>query len=98
MKLKTLLVFFALSLAGCSSLTDSTITADKIQNVLTNVLPVDFAGDFAFAHKNPYFDIGVKVIGIHKTPDGKWAWTGLQYDRHDFFNTSGTISLTPKSP
>lgn len=92
------MLVLSLGFCGCSSITDPT-TAVKIQTALTNFLPPDFNGDFVFSHKNPYFDIGTKVTGIHKTPDGKWSWTGVLYDRHDFFNTSGHIELIPtKAP
>lgn len=93
--LAPLILAVAMCLTGCGSLTNSQIPAEKIQNALTNLLPPDFKGDFEFRHGNPYFQIGLKVRGLHKTPDGKWSWTALEYDRNDFFNTSGRFVLTP---
>ena len=94
----TVLASLMLSCAGCSSLTSNTLPADKIQNVLTNILPPDYSGDFVFSHSNPYFHIGLTVKGLHKTADGKWTWTALEYDRGDLLNTAGKISLIPAAP
>lgn len=91
-----LLLVFITSLCGCSSLINSTAMANKVQNALTNILPPDYNGDVEVAEINPYFDIGFKATGVHKTAEGKWTWAGIEYGRHDMWHTSGTIKLTPK--
>lgn len=95
-KLVALLIGAVLFLAGCTSLTNTTDIAVKIQNILTNALPPDFQGDVHFGPNNPYFDIAVDITGLHKTTDGKWAWDGLSYARHDAFHTSFVFTMTPK--
>ncbi len=96
MKSKVLsLLLPLLLLCGCSTISKLEPTAAEIQATLDNILPPDFAGDLTFQHSNPYFHIGVKLGGVHKTADGKWTWVSLDYDRGDFWNTSGRVQLTP---
>ena len=90
------LVSLMIYLGGCSSLTNGTDVATKVQNVLTNILPPDYSGDVAVSELNPYFDIGFTATNVHRNANGLWTWDGIVYHRGDMFHTSGDIKLTPK--
>ena len=82
-------------LTGCSSLTNGTADAQKVQNFLTNVLPPGFSGDVSVSHVNPYFNFGISAKNVHQDSNGKWTWSELHYDRADLLHTTGKIDLIP---
>lgn len=101
---KTILILlagFALLFAGCASLTappsDSGSVAAKIQNILGNILPPDFSGDFHINEHTPWFTITGTAKNIRKNAQGKWTWDAFVYDRSDMLNTGAHIDLTPAS-